>query len=295
MKLSANSNFVAKAFGLPKAVAMMADAGFDAVDYSAFDEEFYSDFHDRSFYQDARKLAEDRGLYFNQAHAPFPSSYGDDVKDSERFGHIVNSMKIASWLGVENIVVHPVQHLDYATRGIPEKLFDMNMAFYKSLIPYCEEYNIRVAVENMWQYPKTVSHSTCSRPEEFFRYMEGLDSLHFVACLDTGHALLVKEKPDDMVRALGKKYLRALHVQDIDGIHDTHTLPYYGITDWESLLEALAEIDYQGDLTYEAGNFFAGLPQPLWQDGLKYMVAVGRYMISRFEAFKAGENTIPPC
>ena len=51
------------------------------------------------------------------------------------------------------------------------------MKFYKSLIPYCEEYGIKVAVENMWQYPGMISHSTCSRPEEFIRYIDELDSI----------------------------------------------------------------------------------------------------------------------
>ena len=86
------------------------------------------------------------------------------------------------------------------------------MEFYRSLIPYCEEYNIKVALENMWQYPRTISHSTCSRPAEFVKYMDELNNPCFVACLDVGHAMLVKEKPDDMIRALGGQRLQALHM-----------------------------------------------------------------------------------
>lgn len=286
MKLSANTNYIAKQFGFTKSISMMADAGFDALDFSAFDEEYFTDAHDKAFYTDARKLAEDRGLFFNQAHAPFPSSYGDKIKDEERFNHIVASMKHASWLGVKNIVVHPCQHLEYVRPGVPEKLFELNMDFYSRLLPYCEEYNIRVAVENMWQYPQTVSHSTCSRPAEFLRYLNELNNDHFVACLDTGHALLVKEKPDDMVRILGSRHLQCLHVHDIDGIHDSHTLPYYGITDWQSFMEALADIDYQGELTFEASNFFKNVPAPLLSESLRYMVAVGRHMIGIYDACK---------
>ena len=286
MKLSSESHFFADRFGLHGAVAMMADAGYDAIDFSCFDEEFYTDVHDKTYYTDARKMAEDRGLTFNQAHAPFPSSFGDPVKDKKAFEDIVTSMKFASWLGVRNIIVHPRQHLEYITRGVPEKLFEINMDFYRSLIPYCEEYNIRVAVENMWQYPRTVSHSTCSKPVEFVKYMDTLNSDYLVACLDVGHAMLVKEKPDDMVRALGSKHLQCLHVHDIDGIHDTHTAPYSGIIDWTAFMESLAEIGYQGDLTFEADSFFSHTPEALWPDAAKYMVAVGRHLISLFEAAK---------
>lgn len=287
MKLSANTSLFAKTYGLKKAVEMFADAGFDAIDFSEFHEEFYSTVHDEAFYRDIRSYAEDRGLYFNQAHAPFPSSYPEDEKTEETFGHIVQGMRNASYLGVRNIIVHPCQHLTYADEGNPEKLFEINMDFYKRLQPYCEEFNIRIAVENMWQYPKTISHSTCSRPAEFMRYMDALDKEWFVACLDIGHAMLVKEMPDDMIRALGGKYLQALHVHDVDGIQDSHTLPFYGIVNWEKVMRALAEIDYQGELTYEASNFVANVPEALWQDALKYMVQVGRHLISRFDAYRA--------
>ena len=287
MKLSINTGRFAVEFGLKRAVEMIADAGFDALDFSEFEAEFYTDAHDKAFYKDVRSYAEDRGLYFNQAHAPFPSSYPEAEKTEETFGHIVHGMEIASWLGVRDIIVHPCQHLTYADEGNPERLFDMNMKFYRSLQPYCEAFGIRVAVENMWQYPKTISHSTCSRPKEFLRYMDALDKRWFVACLDIGHAMLVKEAPHDMIRALGGGYLQALHVHDVDGIHDSHTLPYYGIVDWERVMKALAEIDYRGELTYEASNFMANVPAELWPDALKYMERVGRHLIGRFEAYRA--------
>lgn len=286
MKLSSSINCIVRQFGMTETISMMADAGFDALDFTACTEEFYTDAHDKAFYTDARKLAEDRGVFFNQSHAPFPSSYGEKMQDDERFNHIVTAMKHASWLGVKNIVVHPCQHLEYVCQGVPEKLFELNMDFYRRLLPYCEEYNIRVALENMWQYPQTVSHSTCSRPEEFLRYLNELNNEHFVACLDTGHALLVKEKPEDMVRSLCNRHLQCLHVHDIDGIHDSHTLPYYGITNWQSFMEALADIDYQGELTYEGNNFLKYVPATLWPESLRYMVAVGRHLISIYNARK---------
>ena len=116
--------------------------------------------------------------------------------------------------------------------------------------------------------------------------MDSLNSEYLVACLDAGHAMLVKEKSDDMVRAPGRKHLQCLHVHDIDGIHDSHTAPYSGIIDWTAFMEALAEIDYQGDLTFEAISFFSHTPPALWQDAANYMVRVGRHLIGLFESFR---------
>jgi excinuclease ABC subunit B len=77
-------------------------------------------------------------------------------------------MEIAAILGAKIIVVHPKQHLEYAEYS--KELFEMNVEFYKSLIPYCEKFGIKVATENMWQWDnvnKKIIDSVCSKPQEF--------------------------------------------------------------------------------------------------------------------------------
>lgn len=287
MKLSTNTNVLSKLYGLKQAVAMLADAGFHAADFSAFSsEEYYTDAHDQEFYEEIRVYAADRGLCFNQAHAPYPSSYAEPEKTEQRFWEIVASMKHAAWLGVPYIIVHPCQHLNYHEPGVPERLYDINMAFYRRLIPYCEEYQIKIAVENMWQYPGMISHSTCSRPAEFLRYLQGLDEEHFVACLDTGHAMLVREKPADLVYALGGNWLQCLHVHDVDGIHDSHDLPFRGIIDWDSVMKALAEIGYGGDMTFETTGCVTKFPKELHASVMKQVADVGHYLIKKFEEYR---------
>ncbi len=65
----------------------------------------------------------------------------------------------------------------------------------------------------------------------------------------------------------------------MDGIADLHTLPYFGITDWDKVTKALAEIGYDGDFTFEAYTFFGGKPEELLVDTAKYMASVGRSLI----------------
>lgn len=141
--------------------------------------------------------AKDKGAPFVQAHAPFHSSFPDAAQTESRFQDIVRSMRYAALLGVQTMVVHPVQHLTYADSGVPERLFEMNMDFCRRLIPYCEEFGMRIGVENMWHYhpwPK-ITRSTCSAPEEMIRYVDTLNSPWITACLDTGHASLVGQAP----------------------------------------------------------------------------------------------------
>ena len=289
MRLSFNDSNVNSRFSRERGIEMFHEAGFDCIDSSYFDEQYYSPETHSEKYQNylkqLRAQAESLGMCYNQAHAPFPTSVENPFRTREISDDVVRAMRNAATLGAKIIVVHPMQHLDYNEPGNPEKLFEMNMAFYRSLEPYCREFGIKVALENMWQRPvgKKILHSTCSRPEEFIRYLDTLNSEWFVACLDLGHACLVCEDPAEFIRKLGGKRLQALHVHDVDGIDDTHTLPFYGVINWPEVMKALKDIGYQGDFTYECAGFFARQPKELILPTMKHMAEVGRYLISLAE------------
>lgn len=280
MKLSTTTDFLENEFGFKKALDIIAAAGYDAVDFSCFKDEFYTDAHNKNFYTELRKYAESIGLYFNQSHAPFASSFADIQQTKQRFTDIVTAMKHASYLGVRNIIVHPCQHLKYAEASNPERLFEINMDFYRRLIPYSEQYGVKIALENMWQYTNgMINHSTCSRPEEFVKYLDALDNDCFVACLDLGHAALVREDTANFIHKLGAKRLQCLHVHDVQPNVDAHTLPYFGVGEWEKTMNALADIGYQGELTFEADQFFSAKPTALWPKCAEFMAATGRELI----------------
>ena len=246
-----------------------------------------------------RAYAEDKGLTFSQAHAPHGSSFTDEARTEKRFFEIVTSMKNAALPGVKNIVVHPCQHLTFWEEGMPERLFEINMAFYRRLLPYAEEYGIRVCTENMFQGDMQILnvHSTCSRPAEMIRYFDEINHPLFGCCLDIGHTSVVREDAASFIRALGAKRLTCLHVHDVDGMHDNHTLPYFGaVYEWDShmgeytggvnwvrFMKTLAEVGYTGDLTFEADNFLSNFPNDFKPRAVKFMVDTGRYLIGMYD------------
>lgn len=290
MLLSAATEMFHPYFSCEEIVELMSQAGFDAMDFSFFvSEAFYGEETDGLAFKERFKrlkaMAEENGMCFNQGHAPEGSSYRDPVRTQKRFEDIVRSIRNASYLGIHTLVVHPVQHLPYCEDGVPEQLFEMNVEFYNRLKPYCQEYNVKVAVENMWQQPAglKIDHSTCSRPEEFIRYVDALDSNWFVACLDIGHTTLVSEDPATFIRKLDARRLKALHVHDVDGIFDMHTLPYQGIINWDKVTTALKDIKYEGDFTFEAGGFLRNVPGPLRLSGATFMADTGRYLMKKIK------------
>ena len=56
----------------------------------------------------------------------------------------------------------------------------------------------------------------------------------------------------EMVRALGYKRLKALHIHDIDGINDNHQIPFSLNINFDAVTKALKEIGYDGYYTLES-------------------------------------------
>lgn len=287
MLVSTQTQVLGTTYGDAEAIRMLHEVGFSAYDFTM--QKMLSKDPDEPLNQDdyaeyargLRTLADELGIVCNQAHAPFTTGKKDQ---REIYDKIVRSMEVASILGAEIIVVHPLQHLPYEENV--EELYQMNMEFYKSLIPYCEKFQIKVALENMWQgvsRSHRIVHSTCSRPEEFCRYLDDLNSEWFVACLDIGHVAILGESIERTIHALGKERLQALHVHDNNLCEDMHTLPYTRNINWDLALKALGEIEYEGDFTFEADRFLRFLPEPLVPHGLKFMLETGRYMASQIE------------
>ncbi len=276
-------NYLQKGYTYEQAVDILAEAGFDAIDFSFHHDECFNESSEEAQFRQYRAYAESKGLVFNQAHAPCPSGFVSAEDTEVRIRLILRSMELAAVLGVKIIVVHPMHHLPYREPGVPETLFQMNMAFYRRLLPYCEKYGIKIGIENMWQSRNGyITHSTCSTPEDMIRYLDTLNSPWAVGCLDIGHAMLVRQAPEQFIRALGRERLQGLHVHDVDGTSDLHTLPYYGSAgDFSQITAALKEIDYQGDLTFEAYRFLTGLPRQLLPAATKYMAEVGRYLVNQ--------------
>lgn len=289
MRLVTTTEKFAEVFGDEECVRILAEAGFDAIDWGFFEmaagKGIWCKDEWKSHALRLKELGAEYGIGFAQAHAPFPSSQGEEPADTVIRERILRSMHAAALMGIRNIVVHPVQHLTYAKEK--QRLWEENLVFYRSLIPYCEEYGIRVCAENMWQYDnkrRYIVDSVCSQPEEFCGLLDALDSPWIVGCLDLGHCALVGVEPEDFIRAMGKDRLQALHVHDVDYLHDCHTLPFTQSLNWEAVTKALADIGYEGDFTFEADSFYYGFPKELMPDACKLMERTGRYLMGRILA-----------
>lgn len=306
MKLSINTAKLEDKYGLKNALKMIKDAGFDAYDISLYrsmrcDDHFLRQDNYMDTVAEIKKYADSLGLLCNQAHSPFPSQYnGYEKYNKESYKLTVRCLETAAYLGADFVVVHPIKDLVVGGSifdGVfiepfkdEDTLLRANVDFFNRLIPYCEKYGIKIALENLFMWTskeyKTLIPSGSGTGARLSKYVDTINSDYVAACLDTGHNAVVGENVANTVRTLGKERLMALHVQDNHLKRDDHILPYMGEIEWEEVLKALGEIDYRGDFTFETSSIYDNLPKELVVDGLSFVAKVGRYMMSRIEEYR---------
>ena len=294
MYLSTQTDTACTRFGYEHGIEIIAKAGFDALDLSMFNMEYDDspfitpDCED--FVLKLKKIAEDNGVFFNQAHAPFPpiDPYNDEYTE-KIFPRTCKSIELAGIVGARQIIVHPVDFMRNVFYPNAEKKKvnkEKNIEMYNKLAEYAKPYGIKIALENMWDWNpnrEVITSNVCSDPVEFADFLDALDSDIFCACLDIGHCGLVGVDEKDAIETLGHDKLQALHVHDTDYIHDMHTAPYTAKLDWKKITKALKDIDYSGDLTFEADYFFANMPNELLESAYKFLHDIGRILISEIK------------
>lgn len=295
MRISTQTELLMRKYDLETAVKMIAAAGFDHIDISMFDmaEGMESPFLQDGYVTYAKKiraLAEELKLSFNQAHAPFRmdmNAYLDGGAAREDvFFRLNRAIEVAGLLGVSNIVVHPVHCISYPNND-PEALLEINRDFYAALIPAAQAAGVKIAIENMWQrnsFNRLIISDTCSSPYELARYVDVCNEMAdcFVACLDIGHCALTGHDPVNCIHVLGHR-LAALHVHDNDTRNDSHNCPQTMSIDCYPIMEALRQIDYQGELTLEADFFLERYREDFYPTALKFMEQTARHLAQVFE------------
>ena len=288
MKLSTEIHSIAKHVGEERAIALVAEAGFEAYDFSMFSMAPYhyaerrilmgdhplqvGDY--RAFAKNLRRIAEEHGIVCNQSHAPFPSN------SEEVIPYLLRAIECTAIAGGKVCVIHPVN----------TSTAEENAALYARLLPFAEECGVKIATENMWNWDnerKEALPAACSHHEDFRRHIEVVNSPYLVACLDIGHAEMrgLHTTAPEMIRTLAP-YLAALHVHDNDGHHDSHQLPFTMSLDWEAIIRALAEADYQGDMTLEADRYLAAYTKDTVAEGVRNMYAAAARLREMFLAAK---------
>ena len=199
------------------------------------------------------EAAEEAGVRFVVSHAPCLHNPCLNALNNPEDGEyranvraIRRSIQICHLLGIDRIVVHACP----SERFSADEFFRYNAMFYREFFDLMEKYGITVMTEN-WDNSKT-RFSTGSQMRSF---IDSVGHPLLAACWDTAHGNI-----DPTARAIGQyqniaelgSKLKGLHISDNFGDSHHHSWPFAGVISFDSILQALLDVKYDGYFTFEA-------------------------------------------
>lgn len=285
MKISTEIGSIAKIVSEEKAVELVAQAGFDAWDFSMFEMCRYDwenqcvldnphPLYGNEYLSFARRLKQiglDNGIVCNQSHAPFPTAC------AEIRSYFKRAIECTAEAGGEICIIHPDNNKSAAE----------NAEMYLELLPFAKGCGVKIATENMWNWDDSkdeASPAACSDPISFNAHLDAVNDDFFVACLDIGHAEMrgLGTTAVEMIKALGPR-LQSLHIHDNDGWHDSHQIPFSMNIDFAAVIKALKEIGYKGYFTLESDRYLHGRTPFTVFDGVVNLAKADKLLAKMFD------------
>ena len=291
-KISLNHLTIARRFGDLRALEILKDAGFDAVDfglehlnvgygiYSKSDEELVD------YFEGVRRHADKIGIEIAQTHGRV-STYRPEPENAEYNRSVLESARkdllATAALGVKGCVMHSVTTYWFPD-ATGEFMHTFNKQMLDSMIPYAEKYGTYIALETFGDAP-----ANGERVIDYFgdvleleKQYNMMDTKNKMLCMDTGHthkAHDVKPSVMDTVEAiyyLGDR-IKLLHLNDNNGYNDQHLPPlwagsYTGLK-WGEVMKALDDIGYEGVYNFELSYGYLG--KMLDGNGIRFL---GEYL-----------------
>lgn len=258
------------------------ECGFDAIDFSMMDTTLplylCADEELPALIREEKALAEKSGIEFFQTHGPWPHPTKDRTEEERAvtLACMRRAIHATALLGAKYMVVHPL--FPFGTRepeGVGAQTFEINVAFFRALLPTAREQGVTLCLENM-----PFHHYSHSHPADILKIIRAVDDPHFGMCLDTGHVNVFPELNiyEEMLRV--KDALRVFHIHDNCAEKDYHLLPFFGSLDWKGFARAWQDIGFTGVFSFEAAPPKA-LSDALHEQLLGIMPEIAREIINQ--------------
>lgn len=264
---------------------LCARAGYREMDFCFVDQIFYpSPFTTtdwRAYMQRIAGRAGNLEISFTQTHGHI-HDFCNDQREAQ-WELVKRCVEGSAMLGAKWMVMHPSSLVrDGKIHDDTEK---MNVAYFQRLGEYARSFGVGIAIENMWGETKEGVKRYAIAPEEVCRLADKIGMKNVGICWDTEHAGIENLPQGESIRMLGKR-IKATHISDQTARNNIHILPYMGFTNWDEVLRAFADIDYQEAFTYEIQHYLLELPLEVVPDAILFSYKVGMEMIRKLSVYK---------
>ena len=204
------------------------------------------------------------GLQIRTTHLPYRFDY--TAPTAENYEHCyamtVRALRASEYMGAQWAVIHTNE----AAKTVE---------YVRQLVADAGTCRIGIAIENLPKFSLAEvieAHDTLKREG----YRVGV-------CLDTGHCNINKFFSYDVaeaVRVLGRR-IKMLHVHDNSRNADSHFAPFMGTIKWTPVMQALADVGYEGDFNFELQP--GKLPAEAREAYEAFCVATAQHLIAVFQ------------
>ena len=202
-----------------------------------------------------RRLAE-RGLQASSVHAPMSREVLGAPEEGWRqeiVGVLAKYIRFTGEVGAAGVVIHPSPNPifvpDPNDPALPAQVRDAVRRSLDDLAPVAEDAGVRILLENL---PRPAGYPYANM-DELRPLVDAYPEAVLGLVVDTGHAWVQGKAPADEIRIAGPR-LHGTHLQDV-AYHepaDSHWIPTVGGLDWDSILDALNDVNYAGMYSLEA-------------------------------------------
>ena len=195
-------------------------------------------------FEEMQRLSKKHGVELWSLHLPFSPFSRIDISNPELAKYTLEYyselIKKGSDIGIDKFIVHPSgEPIAPENRAVRMETAKASLA---TLGEIAKANGAVIAVEDL---PRTCLGNTAAEIAELISVHPDLR-----VCFDTNH--LLTEDAADFIRTIGKKIITT-HISDYDFINERHWLPGEGQLDWQRILQAFKDINYDGVWLYELG------------------------------------------
>lgn len=251
MVLGYSTNAFVK-FSLADAIERIAGLGFAGVEIMGDRPHLFPPDYDTAGLAALRSIIEANRLTVTNLNSFTLFAVGDTYlpswietepqRRSIRIQHTMDSLKVAQYLGCDNISVPPGGPLESGmTRKEAYRLFQEGL---EQVLPLAQELDTRVLIE---PEPELLLENT----PEFKSFIKNFRTPHLGLNFDIGHFFCAGEEPAESFETLFD-YIGHVHIEDIapTRVH-AHLIAGHGAIDFPRIFEAMARLDYRGHISLE--------------------------------------------
>ena len=241
---------------LRQCLQLAKDAGFDGVELNYDLESDVSAKVGEKELTAVRKMAEEIGIAISGLCSflfwPYPLSSNDPAKRARGNELGAKMVEAAGILGTENLLVVPgavcIPWRD-DHEPVPNDVCEQRAReAVARLIPLAEKHKVYINLENIF------FNGFLMTPMEMNSFVDSFKSDRVRVHFDTGN-IMEYQFPEHWIRILGKR-IKNVHLKEYTKKGTDHSLEAFrplldGTTNWPAVLDAFADVGYDGYLTFE--------------------------------------------